>query len=124
MDNKDLKVGAILENGIRQFAKIISIKDSIYNLSYWTPYKANAEEATVGYVRVNIYGLESAGVRVVTKAPKSKDETSAPVESKEEEFSKAKLKKMTSDEIKSLAEKLGVSAEGKKADVIERILEI
>lgn len=68
------KVGAILENPLRQFAKIIAIKNGVYALSGWTS-REHAEKATVAYTRVNSYGLMYANVKVVS-AGKGKSEPS------------------------------------------------
>ena len=62
---QDFKVGAILENSVRQFAKIIAVREgNIYGLSGWTT-RESAEKATVAHKFVNSYGLEYAGARVV-----------------------------------------------------------
>ena len=41
-----------------------------------------------------------------------------------ESYTKSKLKKMNVEELKKLAEEKGVSAEGKKDEIIERIVEL
>ncbi len=41
-----------------------------------------------------------------------------------EHYTKSELKKMTVEELKKLAEEKGVSAEGKKDEIIERIVEL
>lgn len=70
---KEYKVGDILENSIRQFAKVISIKNGIYGLSGWTS-KENAEKATVAYKYVNGYGLSYAGVKLISSGSSKKTE--------------------------------------------------
>lgn len=54
-----------------------------------------------------------------TEEPDSPDES----ESNEYHFERGELKKLRVDELKELAEKAGVSQEGKKEDIIERLLE-
>lgn len=41
-----------------------------------------------------------------------------------ESYTKSELKKMNAEELKKLAEEKGVSAEGKKDEIIERIVEL
>jgi len=70
-------VGQILVNDLRQFTKIISLKNGVYGLSGWTS-KENAEKATVAHKFVNVYGLKYANLRVVSAGPKVK--ATAPAE--------------------------------------------
>jgi len=115
--NQTFKVGQILENSVRQFTKIISIKNGVYGLSGWSTKDA-ATKATVAFQHVNGYGLKYAGARVVggkeTPAPTTEDDSP--------KYTKASLKALGKDGLTALAESLGVDATGKMDVVIERIL--
>lgn len=124
-------VGALLQNSVGQFTKIISVKNGVYGLGGWTT-RGNAEKQTVAHKFVNEYGLQYANAKVVsgTSSPKAKaksddnadaagstntaDDKTAKV--------KAKLKAMSAKEVKAYAEKLGVDNTGNRADVEKRII--
>jgi hypothetical protein len=93
------KVGSILENSIRQFTKVIFLKNGVYGLSGWTS-REHAEKATVVRQRVNKYGLQYACVKAVT----SSADKSAPSQTKATSTSKTKA-----------AKKVGSRSKGKKA---------
>jgi len=106
MRETDLKVGAIIENSVRQFTKIISIRKGIYGLSGWTN-RANAEKATVAHKFVNIYGLRNGGIQVVKGS--SKGSANAPAETKGDKATnkptKAEITKLSADDAKALLKK-------------------
>ena len=61
---ENVKVGTILENSIRQFAKVISSKNGMYGLSHWGT-REQAMKSTVAFKFLNVYGLQSGNVRIV-----------------------------------------------------------
>lgn len=63
MSEIKVKVGNLLENSMRQFAKVISVKNGVYGISGWTT-RVSAEKATVVAKRINKYGLINGNVRV------------------------------------------------------------
>jgi len=118
----DYSVGAIVQNSLKQFAKVISIKNGLYGISGWTTLP-NAEKATIIAKYVNIYGLKYAGA-VVVKADSSKATHAKAEKTSSEKFTKTQLNKMNAQEVKDLATKLKIDNSGNKKDVIERILAI
>lgn len=80
MSKKEFAVGDILINSLKQFTKIISIKNGIYGLAGWTT-KDSAEKSTVATKFVNSYGLEYAGVEVFSTTTAKVAKASAPVAS-------------------------------------------
>ena len=72
--DKAYKVGTILENSLRQFTKVISVRRGVYGISGWSARKS-AEKATVATKFVNRYGLKFAGAKVVTKGGSAKKST-------------------------------------------------
>jgi hypothetical protein len=118
----ELVVGAILENHLRQYAKIISVKDGVYLLSGWTT-RENADKANVGYTRMNIFGLQNAGFKVVS-SPKKSAKANAPASSKDDKLSKDDLEKLSAKDVKAYAESIGVDNSGTKKSIIERIIAV
>lgn len=118
----EFKVGQILENSLRQFAKIITIRNGIYGLTGWTSREA-AEKTNVAHKHVNEYGLLYAGAKVVkggkvSNAPETKDE--APTAS--DAPSKSSINALKADDARALAEKEGLSSEGNAKDVKARLI--
>lgn len=66
-----LEVGAIIENHVRQYAKVISVKNGVYGLSDWMT-RDNAEKATIAVRHINVYGMQYAGIKVVSAVKASK----------------------------------------------------
>ncbi len=118
--SKDIvyKVGDICENTIRQFTKIISVRDNIFGLSGWTN-RANAEKSTIAIKFLNIYGMESAGITVV-KGSSKKDAPSSS-ENTDTKPTKSSLSKLSAPAVKELCEKFGLSTDGIKADMLDRL---
>ena len=87
------KVGDIIVNEVRQFAKIISLKNGVYGLSNWGT-QGNAEKASVAFVRINTYGLSTANLKVVksNSTVSAKKPTSKPASAKAKAEAKAKAK--------------------------------
>ena len=71
MSNLLYKVGDILINDLNQFTKIISLKNGKYGLSGWSA-RSSAEQSNVARQYLNIHGLQSANLRVVSSASKVK----------------------------------------------------
>ncbi len=65
------KVGDVVVNEMRQYAKVISFKNGVYGFSGWTTLE-NAQKATVVNKFINIYGVASANLRLVSGASKVK----------------------------------------------------
>lgn len=61
----DFKIGALLENSIGQFTKIINVRNGVYGLGGWAT-RANAEKQTVAHIHLNGYGLRINGIKVVS----------------------------------------------------------
>lgn len=119
-NESELVVGAVLENSLRQFSKIISVKDGVYLLSGWTT-KEHAEKATVGYTRMNIFGLQNAGFKIAS-TPKKLKRANAPASSSDDKLSKGDLEKLSAKDVKAYAESINVDNSGTKKEVIERII--
>lgn len=117
-----IKVGAILENSLRQYTKVISIRNGIYGLSGWTT-RESAEKANVSTKFVNIYGLKYANVKVVggTKADKATAPAKSGAPTDTEKPTKSSLNKLNAKAVKELAEKLGIESDGTRAVVLERL---
>jgi hypothetical protein len=121
--SQEFKVGQIIENSLRQFTKIISVRNGIYGISGWAS-RESAEKATVAHKFVNKYGLAYANAVIVkgSKASVSKptetDESSEPATDK---LSKSAINKLNAADAKALAEKEGLSIEGNAKDVKERL---
>lgn len=125
MSKLKITVGAILENRLRQFCKVISVRNGVYGLSGWTT-RAHAEKATITQVHLNVYGLRNASVKVVSGSSESEPtQESAPeteeTEVAEEGLSEKELNKLSADDLKELAETMGVEYTNKK-DTVERII--
>lgn len=123
------KVGDIVKNEVNQFTKILSIIDNRFGLSGWTTLP-NAKKATVVTTFLNIFGMEALELEVVSKdtskesAPtETKDDANAPTNDKDvvEKPTKSALTKLSADEVDALAESLGISTEGTKPEVLERL---
>lgn len=65
--SKGFKLGAILENSIRQFTKVVSVRNGVYGITGWMTRQA-AEKSSVAHNFVNAHGLRFAGARVVGEA--------------------------------------------------------
>lgn len=63
--NETFNIGDIVVNDLRQFAKVITIKTGRYGLSGWTS-RDHAEEDTVAQIFLNINGMLSANLQVVS----------------------------------------------------------
>lgn len=118
MSTPTYKVGQLLENSIRQFAKIVSVKNGIYGLTGWTD-RRSAEKSTVARVFVNVYGLRNASVKSYGKTESVKDTAtvSKPETAKvvEEKPTKAYINKLSANDAKALCKKVtGVDAENGK----------
>lgn len=118
MINK-IAVGAILENDLRQFTKVISFKRGLYGISGWTS-KANAEKATVAMQFLNSFGMKFANIRVV-KTTGSKVAPLTRESAKSAKPTEAQLNKMSAADVKALADSMGIKAPTKK-EAIENIL--
>lgn len=121
--SQEFKVGQILENSLRQFTKVVSVRNGIYGLTGWMS-RESALKSNVVHKFVNIHGLRYAGVKVSKggkasdAAPASaaggSDSTSAP--------SKSSINKLVAADAKALAEKEGLSSEGTAKEVKERLV--
>lgn len=114
---KDIKVGTILENSIREFTKVLVVKDGMYGITGWSNLKGT-KDAKVVVTYLNAFGLESAEVKivkgdkpVVANAPATTGD--APT--------KASLGKLSAEEVKALAVELKLDAEGTKPEILERL---
>lgn len=119
MSDRSLKVGDVVVNEVRQYAKILSFSNGVYGLSGWTTL-GNAEKATVVQKFLNTYGVSQANLRLVKgavedDAPASFDDSTG------EKPTKSALKKLSADAVKELAVKLGLDAEGNKTNVLEKL---
>lgn len=117
MSDQTFKVGDVVENEIRQFAKIISFRNGVYGFSGWTT-RENALKATIVNKFINIYGVASANLKLVKGA---KVNAPASTESTDNKPTKSSLSKLPVVEIKKLAEELGLSIEGTKPEILERL---
>jgi len=104
----------ILENSIRQFAKIISVKNGVYALSGWMT-RENAEKATVAMKHVNVFGLQYAGVRVASAGTSSKKSAkSEPSDETGSSTSAAPAKPAAAKTAKGAAKKAGKTSSSAK----------
>lgn len=110
-------IGTIIENRLKQFAKVLSSKNSVYGLSGWTTRK-NAEKATVITHFLNEFGMRGAGVKVVSGKEVAKEEKKKE-EADEPEFTKTALNKMSAAEVKELAGQRGFKKSLSKKELIE-----
>lgn len=119
----EFKVGQILENSLRQFTKIVSIRNGIYGITGWMS-RESALKSNVVHKFVNIYGLQYAGSKVVkggkTSAPEveGNGKTDADLDTP----SKSSINKLVAADAKALAEKEGLSSEGTAKEVKERLV--
>jgi len=122
------KVGDIVKNEVGQFTKILSIVDNRFGLSGWSTLP-NAKKATVVTTFLNIFGMEALDLEVISGGT-SKEST--PTETKDantttddkdvvEKPTKTSLTKLSAEEVDALAESLGISTEGTKPEVLERL---
>jgi len=119
MSDLIFQVGDVVVNEVRQFAKIISIRNGVYGFSGWTTLP-NAQKATVAQKFLNSYGAQSANLQVVKGASK----VTAPADefgSNDKKPTKSSLVKLNAEAVKALAEKLGVNTEGTKPAILERL---
>lgn len=128
---KDIKVGTILENTIREFTKVISVKGGMFGLTGWNSSRKDVEKSTVITIVLNAFGIEATEAKIVgqvgkVKAEEPKDasvDPNASTEPKEDELlpTKASLTKLSAEAVKALAIELKLNAEGNKGDVLERL---
>ncbi len=117
------KVGQILENSMRQFTKVISVKNGIYGISGWMALE-HAKKSVVATNFVNIYGLTYANARVVGGGKSAKPAPAAAgsdTTATKDKPTKSQLSKLNAESRRALAEKLGLSTEGTSAEVLERL---
>lgn len=122
MTHAEFKVGQILENSLRQFTKVVSVRNGIYGITGWMS-RESAEKSTVAHKFVNKYGLSYAGVKAV-KGGKSKGAT-APEENGTDSVdtpTKSSINKLVAADAKALAEKEGLSSDGTAKEVKERLI--
>ncbi len=124
MSERSFKVGDVLENSVRQFTKVVSIRNNRYGLSGWTD-RGNAEKATVAMIFLNINGMTGAQVKVVKKgSSKSDDSASTANEVKTNaKPTKSALNKLNAQAVKDLAVKLGIEVvdADTRATVLEKL---
>src|SRR5690606_12659646 len=121
MIQTEFKVGQILENSLRQFTKVVSVRNGIYGITGWMS-RESAEKSNVAHKFVNKYGLKYANAKVVkggkaTNAPEAKGSNptaTAP--------SKSSINALKADDVRKLAEKEGLSSEGTAKEVKERLV--
>lgn len=107
-----------MENSIREFTKVLVIKDGLFGISGWTNLK-NAKESKVVVTYVNSFGLESAEVKIV-KGGDKEDSSNAPGDdTKSETPNKSSLAKLSAEEVKAKADELGLVSTGTKAETLE-----
>ena len=121
MSKPEFKVGQIIENSLRQFTKIVSVRNGIYGLTGWQS-RESAEKSNVAHNFVNVYGLRYAGARIVkggtaSNAPETEGSTDAT-----EKPSKSSINKLNAADARAFAEKEGLSTEGNAKDVKDRII--
>lgn len=119
---KDIKVGTILENSIREFTKVLVIKDGMFGITGWSNLKGTKDSKVV-VTYLNSFGIESTGAKivkgdkpVVANAPATTG--NAPEGDKP---TKASLGKLSAEEVKALAVELKLDAEGTKPEILERL---
>lgn len=86
------QVGAILKNPLRQYTKIISVKNGVYGISGWQS-RENAEKSTIAMKHLNVFGLQFSGVRVVEQADAKTSKKSAKSKPSDEAGEPTKAKK-------------------------------
>lgn len=118
MSDRSLKVGDVVVNEVRQYAKILSFSNGVYGLSGWTTL-GNAEKATVVQKFLNTYGVSQANLRLVKGA--SSNNAPALDESTDKKPSKSSLKKLNVEQLRAIAEAKGINTEGTKPEVLERL---
>ena len=122
--SQEFKVGQILENSLRQFTKVVSVRNGIYGITGWMS-RESAEKSNVSHKFVNKYGLRYANARVV-KGGKVSDSKPTETETGDTTItdgpSKSSIKALKADEARELAEKEGLSTEGNAKDVKERLI--
>lgn len=117
---KDIKVGTILENSVREFTKVLVIKGGMYGITGWSNLKGT-KDADVVVTYLNSFGLEACEVKivkgdkpVVANAPATTE--NAPEGDKP---TKTSLGKLSAEEVKALAVELKLDAEGTKPEILE-----
>lgn len=118
--DKQYTVGTILENKVKQFTKVISVRNGVYGLSGWTTLK-NAEKATVARLFINSNGTRHAGCKVVKAGTKTKaSDTGAPSGNDAGGFD---LEKATGAVLKKILEDNQLDVPKKVADMRELVRE-
>lgn len=122
MSSPEFKVGQILENSLRQFTKIVSLRNGIYGITGWMS-RDSAIKSSVAHKFVNVYGLQYAGARIV-KGSKPAETTASTGNGADtgEKLSKSSINKLNGDDARALAEKEGLSSEGTVKEVKERLI--
>lgn len=122
--SQEFKVGMLLENSLRQFTKIISVRNGIYGITGWMS-RESAEKSNVAHKFVNKYGLRYTNARVVKgdKASFSKPtEPETGDTTVTDKPTKSSINALKADDARALAEKEGLSTEGNAKDVKERLI--
>lgn len=114
---KDIKVGTILENSIREFTKVLVIKDGMYGITGWSNLKGTKDSKVV-VTYLNSFGIESTGATIVKGDKPVVANAPAPTS---DAPTKTSLGKLSAEEVKALAVELKLDAEGTKPEILERL---
>lgn len=110
-------VGAIFQNQYRQFAKVVYQKGSMFGFTDFTTLE-NAKKSNVARIRLNSFGMRNLKLVSMGDEP----EKIAVQHIEETTPTEASLNALKVADLRNLAENLGLSKEGRKADLIQTIL--